>query len=315
MNTSQEKKDLLDYFPPPAFLLLSNAGISVTDKDIKFVRKKSAIGGGLQVVHMGINEGSDKVTILKEFSSRYGVKFIKAVLPEEKAYLFTATIDKVPPEGMYDAVAFIVEENVPVTLDEAVFDFNVVEEDEANDKIKIAVTVFSKEVVRTHIKLFESAGITPVSFSVEYQSISRAIVPRGDESTQLIVNLAPEKTGFYVVEKEIVQFSTTHAYGENDEDIEKNIKSLQTEIKKVIDFWSTSSDKSNSKSDIVKVLFTGSGAAREDLVIQLMQGIDVPHSIANVWVNASFGEKYISELPFDEYLDYASVIGLVLFHK
>ncbi|MEX2013734.1 MAG: pilus assembly protein PilM [Parcubacteria group bacterium] len=321
------KKTFLDLFPAPEFLLLSTAGIVISDIDIKFVRlQREILGDGFKladsskaetpegVVSSGLINNPEKlVNILKEFSSRHGIPYSHAILPEEKAYLFTTTIGWVPREGLRDAVAFIIEENAPVSLAESVFDFEIVSESESADEIKLTVSVLPKNVASAYVDVFESAGITPISFDLESQAIARAVIQRGDRRTHLIVNLSLNKTGFYVVEEEVVQFSTTSAYGIGARDPYSYLGDLKAEMRKVFAFWNARTDKSGKLGEkIEKVVICGLGGSRADFVEKLLEESEVPHVLADVWVNMSPSRSHVSGMPLDQSLDYASAIGLVL---
>src|SRR3989344_3950548 len=128
MIVSSKQRTFLDFFPVPEFLLLSTTGIVITDTDTKFVQlHREIFGDGFELAHAtkvtnprGVVESglienpNELVPILKKLASHYNISYARASLPDEKAYLFTTAISWVPPEGCRDAVAFIVEENVPV---------------------------------------------------------------------------------------------------------------------------------------------------------------------------------------------------------
>lgn len=322
-----KQKAFLDLFPTPEFLLLSTTGIAITDENIKFVQlQKEIFRSGFKPVHLGkadnskgvvesgvISKPDELVSVLKELSSRYDAHYSYATLPEERSYLFTATIDWVPPSGLRDAVAFIIEENAPVSLAESIFDFEIISEDLKAGKIKLAVSVLPKDIVNTYVGLFEAAGITPISFDIESQAIARAVIHHGDKRPHLIINLSSKKTGFYVVEDEVVQFSTTPTYSLGGDSSYPSLDDLRAEMRKVLTFWNVRADKSDRPDKkIEKVLLCGTGASREDLVDKLMSGSDVRYALADVWVNASPSRDYDPGVSFSESLDYASVIGSVL---
>lgn len=321
------QKTFLDLFPAPEFLLLSTAGIAVTDTDTKFVQlQREIFGDGFKLANASkinhppktiesgpINNPDELVNILKKLSSRYGIRYAHAVLPDEKAYLFTTTIGWVPPLGLKDAVAFIIEENAPISLAESVFDFEIIREDENAGEIKLSVSVVPKSVVSAYVGIFESALITPISFDLESQAIARAVIHRGDRRPHLIINLSLNKTGFYVVEEEVVQFSTTPAYGIDGGNSYPSLDDLKAEMRKVFVFWNARTDKSGKpEKKIEKVILCGLGGSKTDFVEKLMSESEVPYALADVWLNMSPSRSHVTEMPFDESLDYASVIGLVL---
>ncbi|MDO8569624.1 MAG: pilus assembly protein PilM [bacterium] len=327
MIISSKQKTLFDLFPTPEFLLLSTTGVVITDTDTKFVQlRRKMFGDGFELTHASkvdnpkgtvesglINNPKELVSILQKLSAYYNIRYIRASLPEEKAYLFTTNINWVPPEGLNDAVAFIIEENAPVSLIESVFDFEIVREDESAGEIKLSVSVLPKNVVDAYVGLFESVGITPVSFDLESQAIARAVIQRGDRQPTLIINLSPEKTGFYVVEEEVVQFSTTLAYGIGGGESYPSLNDLKVEMHKVFVFWDARTNKfGQPEKKIEKVILCGLGGNKMDFVEKLMGESEVPYALADVWQNMSSSKSHVPEISFDTSLDYASVIGLVL---
>src|SRR3990167_6700023 len=123
------KKDFFSLFPTPEYLLLSTSGLSLTDEYIKIVQfRKDFLSPCLKLVNFakvatpkGVIEGGIITNTevlaetLKKLASAYNLHYVHATLPEEKAYLFSAYIDSVSHEDLRDAVAFILEENVPVS--------------------------------------------------------------------------------------------------------------------------------------------------------------------------------------------------------
>lgn len=329
MTSVSRKKSFLNFFPTPASLLLSTSGLAITDDSIKLIQfHRGLFGQSLKlswyekiplppgIVESGfINDAQKLTAILKDLAKGYDFRYVHATLPEERAYLFSATIDRVPREGLRDAVAFIIEQNVPVSLANSVFDFDVVEQYKESDQIKVMVSVLSKKVVDFYVQVLEAAGIRPVSFDIESQAIARAIVPQGDKQTQLIINAGLNKTGFYVVENEVVQFTTTLPYGSISSTGESHMGALKAEIKKIVVYWNTRGGvAADSVLPIEKVLLCGPSSLNAEFVTALMDESSMAYSLADVWVNA---ENYPSQLPEkfrQEVLDYTEVIGLALPH-
>lgn len=321
MTQVKGQKTFLDFFPAPEFLLLSTSGISVTDSDTKFAElKRGVFGDGFKLGHSekfqnpegAIESGEIKdpaalAENLKKISSKYGVRYAHATLPDEKVYIFTAAIDAVAPEDLHDAAAFIIEEHVPVPLADSVFDFEVVGKNSAARKIKLAVTVAPKSVARSYEELFESAGITPVSFDTESQAVARAVVPQGDRRSHLIVNISAKRTGLYAVEDGVVQFATSLSYG-----ADSDADNLKSEMRKVMEFWNDRTEPLGGEArKIEKVIICGIGADNEDFVAKLVDGLETERGLADVWTNMSRSGA-AEDMKLEESIDYASAIGLVL---
>lgn len=301
--------------------------MAVTDESVHFIQfRRGLFGNGLKLSHYEkvmlpegvmesgfINNAEKLAEVLKDLARRYNLRYARATLPEERAYLFTATIDKVPSEGLRDAVAFIIEENVPVTLENSVFDFDVLSTAEEGDKLRVTVSVISRKVVDFYLQVLGSAGITPASFDIESQAIARAAVPRGDKTTQLILNLGKNKTGFYVVEDEVVQFTTTLPYGAGG-GTEAHLNDLKTEIRKIFTYWSAHSRGGVPAKNIEKVLLCGAASLDHGFVTELMSEVTTPFDWVDPWVNVSSSiEKLPPELIKDA-LEYVSAIGLAIPH-
>lgn len=326
MTELSRRKSFLDFFPVPEFLLLSNTGIVITDEDTKFIQlRRRVFGDGFELTRAtkvvntvgAIESGlivspQEIIPSLKKLATNYGIYYAHAVLPEEKSYLFTTTIPLVPPEGLRDAVAFIIEENAPVSLLESVFDFEIISQNKATNEIKLAVSVLPKGIVNSYVSLLESAGITPVSFELESQATARAVIHREDKRPHLIVNLSSKKTGFYVVEDSVVQFSTTPAYGVGALGMYSNLNDLKAEMRKVLAFWDVRTDKLGKGTKIEKIVLCGSGASDEDFVKKFMEEINIEYLLADIWINTSSSRESTPGIPFNESLDYASALGLVL---
>jgi len=319
-----------DFFPTPRFLLLSDAGVTISDKAVQVVefREMHASDQKFSLVHCeaeplapgavtsGIIQDRDEVVrVLKVARARHHLNFVRATLPEEKAYLFITEFDSMPLEDLRDAVAFILEENVPVPLAESVFYFDVIKPDPSSTKIKVAVYVLQEKEVGAYVKIFESAGITPVSFDIESQAIARALIFEGDTRTQLILNLGETKTGLYIIEDEVVQFSSTPAFGSRarEDGSYGDLSNLKLEVRKLFSFWNTRLDKRGiPQKKIERILLTGEGAVKEDFVAELMSGLEAPYVLADVWANAFSIKKHLPEVPFETSLSYASTIGAAL---
>lgn len=325
MSSTSRRRTFLDFFPVPEFLMLSSTGVAVTDKDTKFVQlRRELFQDRFELIHATkidnpegaveaglINSPTAISPVLKKLATHHRVRYVHAVLPEERAYLFTTTIDWVASEGLRDAVAFIIEENAPVALAESVFDFEIIDEDKSAGKIELAVFVLPKEIVNSYVELFESVGVTPISFKLESQAIARALIKLGDSRPHLIINLSWKKTGFYVSDGGVVQFSTTSAYGFSEGSPSSSLGDLKAEMRKVLAFWEVHTKKSNkAEQSIQRAVLCGPGSAKKDFVEELMSESDLEYSPANVWLNMS--PKNIPDMSLKETLEYTTAIGSVL---
>lgn len=328
LSSKTRPKKFIDHFPVPNFLLMGTSGLTLSDRSAKFAQFKKG-SKGLELIHFvdvpltkgvitsGFINNTDEVKkALTYLNNLYDIPYVQTTLPEERAYVFTTEIEKVPYEDLRDAVAFTIEENAPVALDKSIFDFDVIGPT-TGSKIKIAVTVVTYKGTALYTEVFESAGISPISFEIESQAIARSIVPEGDKRTQLIINLTSEKSGLYIVEDEVVQFTSTIPFGARVLDkTYPDIHDLKSEIRKIFAFWNTRLNSSGiPMRKIEKILFVGEDAAREDFIGEVMSDMSIEYSLANVWVNALSFDETVPNIPFNESLGCAAAIGLALPRK
>src|SRR5689334_7002004 len=100
MNLSK----IFEAFPPPKFLALPCAGISITDTAVRCIQfdkkggklaidkyyEKSLAPG---VITSGqINNKDELINVLTEIKQKLKLDYVKVSLPEEKGYLFTSKL-------------------------------------------------------------------------------------------------------------------------------------------------------------------------------------------------------------------------------
>lgn len=301
---------------------MKHTGISVSDRTVRFITLGSGLGKDFHIVKHGevpLPEGivslgtiNDKATFtnaIKKLSAEHGLVSASIALPEEKAYLFTTVIEQVPNKDLHDVVAFTIEENVPVSLAKSVFSFETLELDK---KLKAAITVLPSEVVEGYTESFKLAGIQPLSFDTEPQAVTRALVETGDKRSHLVINLSERKAGFYVVESEMVQFSSTLSIDLMSTSPE-TINTLKTEIRKFFLFWETKlGEAETTGKKIERVILSGPLAANESLTSKLMSEVDIPYVLGNVWTNVFTFQKNLPDISFETSLAYVAAIGAAL---
>ena len=338
------KKSFFDFFPVPKFLEMPSVGISISDTNLrmiellknssgfklgKFAEKEIPMG----VVNSGYVNNKDRlVSILSELKKEYKLNFIKATLPEDKAYLFKTKIPIVENDEIRSSVEFKIEENVPLSLSESIFDYDVIKGNKGDDFITVNVSVLSSKVVQTYLDIFKSAGLSVLSFDTESRSISRAVIKFGDERTYLILNLDKSKVGFYIVSQGIIQFSSmlnvkietllpdydaknlsapqsanTSIYIKSGASESNSL--LKEEISKIFTYWHSHNDGS-ANSKIEKIIICGEPKYADYLNKELPVGFDAVFETANVWVNAFPADKPIPGISFEESLKFGAAIGV-----
>ena len=311
------KKTFFDFIPTPRFLEMPSVGLAISDASIQFVElvnlgsriklgnyasrtlPQGAISGGF------IYKPDEVVKVLKELKEKYNLKFVKASLPEEKAYLFKVDLPRAAENDFHSNIEFILEENAPIALPDAIFDYIIFENEPSKPTLGVAVSVVPKSVAESYIDVIREAGLAPLALEVESQAISRAVVSANQSEPCLVVNINKQKTALYLVTSGVVHFTLNLNFGRDSMD------EIKEEIKKV--YWHGGLEKPGEESKkFGKIIICGEALNINGVASLLSHGIGVPASVANVWTNAFFLGHFIPDISFEDSLAFAAAIGLAL---
>ncbi|MCX6751392.1 MAG: pilus assembly protein PilM [Candidatus Nomurabacteria bacterium] len=346
------------FFPTPKFLELPSFGLDISDESIKFielVRTKDGIRVnrfGEKKIPPGIIE-SGKIKdpkqmegILVSLRKEEGLKSVRVSLPEEQVYLFNLKLEKVGLENVREGIELSLEEYIPIPTQDAIFDYELLSEDEQS--LKLQVAAIPKNVIEDYLSIFKNSMISGKSFELEAQAISRCVIQKGDLETYMIVDFGKKRTGIFIVSGGVVIFTSTLDVGGtmlsnmiaknfkiSFEEAEKKKKEcglkrnatntevfsvilngvsiLRDEIEKHFLYWHTHKDEEGKdRPPIKKVILCGGDSNLVGLSEYFSVSMKVSVEMANVWVNITNAEKYIPDISFNQSLAFASALGLAL---
>lgn len=336
------------------------AGLDISDRRARFLILTKGCGR-LSVARFGeaeippgvivsgkIKRPEELKVILSAFQKENKLEFVRVSLPEERAYMAKMEVLEVQNGDLRDSIAFQMEEYVPVPAAEAVFDYKVIKRSPARQGyLDVAVSVLSQKEIAEYAGMFDGTGLTPISFEIEAQAIARAVVPRGDRATYMILDFGRTRTGISIVSESIVRFTSTIEVGsdivtlavekyfsvgteeaeriKNEKGITKSesdkefagavmasLSILRDEVNKLYIYWHTHREDESTERKINKIFLSGGGANLKGLDEYLSAGLRVDVEVANPWVNLNSFDDYIPDIPYNRALGYASVIGLAL---
>jgi Tfp pilus assembly PilM family ATPase len=316
-------KKLFEIFPPPKFLDIPYAGISINDtaiRAIQFVRKngrfeiekysEKILPQGLIVGGEVMNK-QEIIANLLSVKEELGLEYVKVSIPEEKSYLFTAKIPIVPPKEVVENIEKKIEENVPVPSGELIFDY-IVSDWSQDNFLRTIVLNLPIKVAETYVEIIQGAGLKPFTLEIESQAIVRAVVKDDKEETVLVVNIMKNKVGLYVVNKKIINFSSTLTLKgdlENDQDM------LSHEIKKLYAYWhSLKENIDKPEKQLQEIIICGENVS-ESVLPYLSTHHNTKVSLANVWINSFDINETVPVIDFNSSLKYPAAIGLALRQK
>ena len=346
------------FFPTPRFLMTPSFGLDISDESLKFVELIPAKNGirmgryGERKIPVGIIE-SGKIKdskrleqVLLSLKKEEGFRFVRVSLPEEQVYLFRLRLDKAGLINVREGIELSLEEYIPISAQDAIFDYELINED--SKSLEVQVASIPKNIIENYLAVFRNSQISVQSFELEAQAISRAVVKKGDLETYMIVDFGQTRTGIFIVSRGIVMFTSTLDVGGmmltnmiqknfnvNFEEAEKmkkkfglqrntenremfsvilNIVSvLRDEIVKHFLYWQTHKDEEGKDYPIIKkIILCGGDASLMGLSEYFSISVKNKVEMANVWINIIDTEKYIPEITFNRSLTFAAALGLAL---
>jgi type IV pilus assembly protein PilM len=346
------------FFPVPKYLTLPSVGFDISDEMIRFVElvsehNKIRLGrfgnvpipqGVLQNGKINDSDAFEKV--LSTIQKKYDFSYIRASLPEEQVYLFTLKIPKVAPAEIRSSIEFQLEDHLPISAKEAIFDYEVLSEE--SDGYLLQISAVPENIVTTYALMLESAKLLPISLELEAQAIARAVVPANDKNTYMIVDAGNTRTGISFVSGGVVMFATTvdiggsmqtemimknfnvsfteaekmkreHGLVRSDDNKElfsvliNSVSILRDEINKHYIFWHTHKDETGrTHPRVEKIILCGGNANMIGLSDYLAMSLRAPVVSADVWSRIYDKNTDVPPMVESDSLSYATAIGLAL---
>jgi type IV pilus assembly protein PilM len=352
MSSSFSRKLFTDHIPPPKFLEMPTIGLDISDEMVRFAELKRK-GGRYELGKFGqraipadvIEAGyiKDKETLIKilvEIRKEENLHFVVASLPEDKSYLFKTELPLIPEKDIRGALQFKIEENVPIALTDAVFDFAITSTPKPGvTTMEVTVTVLHTKVVTSYLEVLHGAGLVPLRLLTESQAIARVVVPPGDIDTYIIAALRETKTTLLIVSNGAIHYTSTVPMGSDqiaealkkefsidDAEVEKirvgkvikdknellislanNAALVRDEIQKLIAYW----EGHASGKRINHIVLSGSDTLL-GLDAYLSRTFTLPIVIADAWKNITSLNDYLPPLTHRESLDYIPALGLAM---
>lgn len=343
---------------PPRFLAPPLAGIDVSASGVKGVRLKETPHGLILASYAAeylppsafadgdIADAVPIATAIKRVAELIGVSGASVALPEPKSYLFETTVAGRTKTERRIEVEQRLDELVPLPPSETSFDFVPVGEVEGG--MRVAGVAFASRIVTRILALFDEAHITARSLGDETFANARALLPTGDTSTTLIIDLGKTTTKLAVVEARIPRFATTvaiggHAFtlavqkhfGVTEQEarrvkIERGIvpapgnedylaamlstvSAIKDEIATRLEYWQSRQAKERGHAPVTRAILAGGNATVRGLPEYLEAALQIPVATGDVFTNLAPREHWIPEIDYAESLAYATSIGLALY--
>jgi Tfp pilus assembly PilM family ATPase len=309
-------------FPPPEFLMMHCEGLDISDDSIHSLCYHNPLSDR-RVKHFhavnlpsGLLNGGDTTDIekfraeLASFRKKADLHFVKVSIPEEKAYLFQTDIPSTDMESIRQNIESKLEENVPLSPQDAIFHFDLLPSLTPGSPLRASVSVVPKTYIEKRLELLHTAGLYPLAFEVVPKALARTLVPLHSDKTVMIVHIMDHKIGVYVVSAGTVSFTSTvdrDTISKSDDPKVSVEDTISREVIRIYEYWISRHDT----VAIHDILLVGTGAeSYEKTVKEAVANYTLNVIIPDVWENINDNKKIVQPISKKDSLSYAVAAGL-----
>jgi type IV pilus assembly protein PilM len=267
-------------------------------------------------------------------------------LPETKAFLRIIVLPKMDPSEVKEAIKWEIEANIPLTLDQVYYDWQILDLNltEEKGKISVLVVAVTRSVVDQFTEVLESAGLEVIGLETESIAQARSLLAeKNEQTTTLIVDIGDRRTSFLVAIGNTPCFTSSVPLSSQmiTEAISKSLRipfheaesiklkhglgslvrkspvynaaepvleSIATEIEKSIDFYLNNLRYSERVDAIV---ICGGGSNMNGFLPYLAKRLGRVVEFGNPWTNVRLGRQ-IPLIDRRHSVQYSTAIGLAL---
>lgn len=307
------------------------------------IPKGSIIDG--EIIRQDQVAAAIKKVIVNAGPKKIRTKKVICSLPETKAFLRIINLPEMKKEEIKEAIRWEIEANIPMSVDQVYYDWQLLDKKftEEKGKVNVLVVAFSKKIINQFMETLEMAGLQVVGMEIESIAQARSLLQENDEKTSLVVDLGDKRTSLLVIIGNTPCFTssipisgsrmteaissmlatsfeeaekTKLAYGigsvSQQDVIFRAVKpildGLAMEIERTTDFYLSNLGYSGS---IDRIIVCGGGSNMQGLIPYLSKKLNREIELGNPWINfLTLGRVPIIEK--SKSVQYSTAIGLAL---
>ncbi len=323
-------ENLKKQIPVPKMIRFDHAGIDIGIDHIRHISFKgdnntlSVDKYGVERLEKSVDkknplaENLEVLSVLKKIQKEFRYKYVEVSLPEELAYIYTQEVDDGDISAIKSQIEFKIEENVPLSADEAIFDF--VEVLTIKNRKLVSVSVVAKKVIEDYIDAFQKASMKVVSFLIQNQALSKSLIQKNDTNAYCIVAIEKRYIVVSVVSSGIVLYTSTINKTLFDDSLNLQRREILEEVIKdiyrIIVFWLSYIENNDTygleKIKSIIISSTHSNIIESEFINMMINKLAIQIDKPNVWTNAFDMNVQIPPISKIDSYQYATAIGLAL---
>jgi type IV pilus assembly protein PilM len=154
---------------------------------------------------------------------RYSTKQVVVGVANQRVVVRLTDLPAMPEDELRSSLAFQVQEYIPIPVEEAELDFNIIDEyeDENGARLmRVLLVAANKDMVGGLVRAIERAGLDPVGVDLTPFALLRALAPEGGEvypeSGEALVDIGARVTNIVVHEAGVPRFIRIMLMGGQD---------------------------------------------------------------------------------------------------
>lgn len=266
---------------------------------------------------------------------------VVASLPEDKLFTRVAEFPKMDAKELASSMNYEAGRYIPIPLEEADFDFEIVSESEK--KMDVLIVASPKRLTTVYIEVLEKAGLTVLALEPETTACVRAVVERTAEAPcSLVVAIGASTTDLVIADKGKIRFARSvatggtalgrsvaqalgfepeqaEAYKENyglsselegkvEEALRPVFKVIVDEIRRSIDFYNSR----NQDNMVKRIILSGGSANLPGVVVYLASEFGIEVQKGSPWRDIKIPEGFNRDELEDIGPSLSVAIGLAL---
>jgi type IV pilus assembly protein PilM len=345
-------------FAPPRYLALPLTGVDLSTSGVKIAHLVDGADGltlasyaqsRLPAGAFADGEIVDHAAVVEALvlaAAEAGISAANVTLSESKSYLFETLAPGADKVEWYTSIEQHLDEFIPIPPAEASFDFVSAGKNDNGDT-RIAGIGFASRVIDDTLAAFDEAGISVCALEGEMFASSRALLPQGDDSTVLVIDVGKTTTKISIIAWRIPRFTTTigiggHAltlavqkyFGVTEAEARKvkaergivpmpgneeylaamlsTVSAIRDEISRHLVYWQERAAPGTAHEPVSRALLVGGNASVRGLPEYLEGVLKIPVAAGDVFTNLASRDTWIPSLDYNESLAYSTAIGLAL---
>ena len=265
-------------------------------------------------------------TVVKQ--SDINVRDVVVGIPSNKMFATVVDFPNLPRAELDKTVAYQIESHVPMKVDEAKIDWDVLGESPSGaDQVEVLIAAVTNTYVESRMDMLESIGLNVVAFEPESLALMRSLLPINESSPVLILDIGYKSTDLVISyqdaprlmrsiptgnqtfikaamqnlnidEKQANQF--VYKFGLNQDKLEGQVyralenvvDQLIAEVSKSIKYFSNRYKGVN----IEKLVVSGGAATLPGFPLHLANKIGIQVEIGNSWLNVAYPQSSHNDL-------------------